>query len=485
MSDRLRSLARLVLPRSVRWWMLTLWSIAKSPDRAAIVRYGLVVLRRRLLSLVRRGADALSRGILRIAIYIAPGFGTVRLRNGRPGTLWGVTPILTLELKAMADRVLGFRSTSLVYVTYVITSRFDLNLHRPYVLALRCGLGPAFQRVVLAWALIRYDVFHFFADRGLLDSVDRLQINLEELAALRQAGKRVYIYAYGADVRTKRATLALGKWNFCVDCTEAPKYCICHDAEAQRYISELAKNVTALVSLGDMLTYMPTAKHINYWPLDLDRLSAVRQDTLSGPLRIAHAPNHTHFKGSMYLERTIDRLKAQGYDIEYCKVQGVPNSQVLSLFAQSDIVADQFIGGAYGYTALEAMALGKPVLSFVRSANLVEAPEECPIINATPDDLEQALLWIIRNRDCLRAIGEQGRRYVERWHSISAVAARLGQLYRDTANFPPVVVDRICSAQDQEEIRRNAIPVVSNWQHPFQIARQPDSEGLNALAGTP
>ncbi|OKO82808.1 hypothetical protein AC628_04075 [Bradyrhizobium sp. NAS96.2] len=338
--------------------------------------------------------------------------------------------------------------------------------------------------MVLAWALLRYDVFHFFADRGLLDSTDRLQLNFEELAALRRARKRVYIYAYGADVRTRQATLALGKWNFCVDCTEAPKYCTCHDAEAQRYISEVAKKVTALVSLGDMLTYMPTAKHINYWPLDLDRLSAVLPNAPSGPLRIAHAPNHTHFKGSKYLERTIERLKQQGYDIEYCKIQGVPNSQVVELFAQSDIVADQFIGGAYGYTALEAMALGKPVLSFVRSPDLVEAPEECPIINATPDELEQALLWVIRNRDSLRKIGEQGRRYVERWHGVSAIAARLGQLYLDTANFPPGVIDRIRSQQEQEKARRNAIPLVRNWEHPFQIAKQPASERLGALART-
>ena len=482
MRDRLRSLARLVLPWSVRRWMLTTWSIARSPGRWTIFRHKLQALPQRLLGLI---APALSIAVLNLAICVAPAVGAVRLRRGRPRTLWGVTPILTLQLKAMADRALGFRSTSLVYVTYVITSRFDLNLQRPYTLALRFGLGLAFQRVVLAWALVRYDVFHFFADRGLLDSTERLQINFEELAALRRAGKRVYVYAYGADVRTRLATLALGKWNFCVDCTEPPKYCTCHDAEAQHYVSELTKSVTALVSLGDMLTYMPTAKHINYWPLDLDRFSVVLPDRPpSGPLRIAHAPNHTHFKGSKYLERTIDRLKGQGYDIEYCKVQGVPNSEVLALFAQSDIVADQFIGGAYGYTALEAMALGKPVLSFVRSPDLVEAPEECPIINATPDQLEQALLWVIRNRDSLRTIGEQGRCYVERWHGISAIAARLGQLYRDTANFPPAVVDRIRRQQEQEEARRNAIPLVRNWQHPFLIARQPVAEGLGALAGT-
>ena len=477
MSDWLRPLARQVLPASIRRLLMAGWSVVKAP------RFGwslVKALRQRFVTSILRAATAVSCLILGAAIHVAPKFSVARLQRGRPRTLWGVTPILTLPLKAKADRALGFRSTSLVYMTYVITSRFDINLRRPYTLALKCGLGLAFQRLVLAWALLRYDVFHFFADRGLLDPIVRLQINPEELAALRKAGKRIYVYAYGADVRTRGATLALGKWNFCVDCTEAPIHCTCHDAEAQQYMSELAKDVTALVSLGDMLTYMPGAKHINYWPLDVDRMSAAFSDSTSGSLRIAHAPNHTHFKGSKYLERVIDNLRAQGHEIEYCKVHGVPNSEVLALFAQSDIVADQFIGGAYGYTALEAMALGKPVLSFVRSGDLVETPDECPIINTTPDELEQTLLWLIRNRARLRAIGEQGRHYVQRWHGVSAVAARLGKLYEDTADFPPAVIDRIRSLREREEARRNSIPVGAGWQHPFQVGKQLASEGQAA-----
>ena len=393
-----------------------------------------------------------------------------------------MTPILTLPLKAQADRELGFRSISVVYGTYVISSQFGVNLNRSYALALRVGLGVAFQRLVLAWALLRYDVFHFFADRGLLDPTARLQINSEELATLHAAGKRLYIYNYGADVRTRQATLALGRWNFCIDCTEPPKYCTCDDAEGSRYFADLARSATALVSLGDMLTYMPTARHINYWPLDLDKIEAVFPDATSGPLRIAHAPNHTHFKGSKYLEQTIERLRDQGHQIEYRKIQGVPNSRALALFAECDIVADQFIGGAYGYTALEGMALGKPVLSFVRSANLVDAPDECPIINATPDNLDQVLLWVLRNREHLRAIGEQGRRYVQRWHSVSAVAARLGSLYQDTANFPLPVLIRIGAMLEREEARRNSIAVANGWQHPFQVGKEFISKERSAIA---
>ncbi|WP_271613721.1 glycosyltransferase [Bradyrhizobium sp. CCBAU 51627] len=383
--------------------------------------------------------------------------------------MWGTTPILTLPLKARADRVLGFCSSSLVYGTYVITSAFDINLERPFTRALRWGQSASYQRLVLAWALLRFDVFHFFADRGLLDSGVRFQISFEELRALRDAGKRIYIYTYGADVRTRNATLALGRWNFCIDCSEASKYCVCDDAKMQEFVSELRKYATALVSLGDMLAYLPGAKHVNYWPLAVEQIKPAESVSDVGPLRIAHAPNHTHFKGSKYLEEAVERLRAQGHQIEYRKIQGVPNTEVMALFAASDIVADQFIGGAYGYTALEAMALGKPVLSFVRSADLVEAPEECPIINTTPDQLDEVLRWTICNRDRLRAIGEQGRRYVERWHSISAVAARLGRLYCETADFPRPVVDRIRRAQEQEAARRSSISQVNDWQHPFRV----------------
>jgi hypothetical protein len=453
--------------------MLAAWSVWVAPDRNTITLQHARAIARVLgeLLTLSRALTGLSKCVLKMAIWLSPKLSAPRIARGRPRSLWGVTPILTLPLKAMADRQLGFRSKSLVYITYVITAQFDINLRRPYVIASGLGLLPAFQRIVLAWALLRYDVFNFFADRGLLDSTKRLQINFEELTAMRAAGKRLYIYAYGADVRTRQATLALGRWNFCVDCTEPSKYCTCQDHEAQNYIAEIAKFATALVSLGDMLTYMPTAKHVNYWPIDCNRIALAPVDKNEGPLRIGHAPNHTHFKGSRYLEKIIERLKSRGYNIEYFKIQGVPNTQVLSLFAVCDVVADQFIGGAYGYTALEGMALGKPVLSYVRSADLLDAPDECPIINTTPDNLEEVLVWILDNRARLNLIGEQGRRYVQRWHSVGAVASRLGKLYRETGDFPAAVLKRIEQQREMEISHRNSVQEATGWQHPFQVGR--------------
>src|SRR5439155_16052577 len=47
-----------------------------------------------------------------------------RGRFGRPRTMWGVTPILTLPLLAKCDRLLGFRSETLVFTTYHTTRSF-------------------------------------------------------------------------------------------------------------------------------------------------------------------------------------------------------------------------------------------------------------------------------------------------------------------------------------------------------------------------
>ena len=468
MQRRLRLLARAVLPKTARSRLLTARAVWELPNRRKII---LLYALKTLSSVILFSwlCNWLSQRLLTAAIRLGRSTSAARIAKGELRTLWGVTPILTLPLKAKADRSLGFHSTSLVYNTYVVTSKFDINLRKPYVIANGLGLTLALQRFVLAWALMRYDVFHTFADRGLLASASWFQIDPVELAAWRAAGKRVYVYAYGADVRTRNKTLSLGRWNFCVDCTEPSKYCICSESEGANSISGIAKYATAMVSLGDMLTYMPDAKPLNYWPIDVDRIKPGRPVRADGPLRIGHAPNHTHFKGSAYLEQAIERLQARGHLIEYVRIQGVPNVGVMEFFETCDLVADQFIGGAYGYTALEAMALGRPVLSFVRSSELVDAPEECPIINTTPDTLEEVLTWVLLNRAQLATIGEQGKTYVKRWHSIDAVALRLGQLYCETADFPDIVLQKIALQREKEVNRRNSIPVVAGWEHPYQV----------------
>jgi hypothetical protein len=413
----------------------------------------------------------LDRFISRCVIPLARWLAERREVRGRMRALWGATPILTLPLKARATSHLGFKSTTVVFQTYYISQDFDLNLRRLANGAARLGPWAAafMDRLVIIWALLRFDIFHFFFDRGLMRPEGRFGIRRQELDWLRMAGKRVYGFAYGADVRLRQSTLALGRWNFCVECPKPTQFCLCEDGAGAVSLARAVERLTAPVTLGDMTPYVPNARNLHYWPIDLDRVSPAAAPRVDGPLRIAHAPNHTHFKGSGYLEAAIRRLRAEGSAIDYVKVQGVPNAEVIRLFGEADLVADQFIGGAYGYTALEAMARCKPVITYVRHPALVEAVEECPLVNATPDTLEETLRWCLGNRAALAGIGAQGRAYVARWHSVEAVAARLGQLYLDTADFSPEIASRIRATVEGEKKRRAEIRA-HDFEHPFRIS---------------
>lgn len=443
------------------------------PPSRGRVKDGIVQLSTRLAELL----------LVRVAVPLGRRRTDARLAQGAPASLWGVTPILTLPLKARADKLLGFKSQSLVFVTYYIARDFDFDLQKivEWLRRHAGGMIAPFERMLLAWALWRYDVFHFFYDQGLTSRATRFGVNPRELDILRAAGKRVYLYAYGADVRRRAETLALGKWNFCSECPDPERFCACSEDNVA-IMAGMSAKVTAPVALGDMLAYVPGARNMHYWPIDVARVLPAQPPHVDRPLIVAHAPNHTHFKGSHYLEGTIEKLRGEGYAIDYVKVQGVPNSEVIRLFGEADLVADQFIGGAYGYTALEAMARGKPVMTYVRSPDLVEAVDECPLINVTPDTLEETLRWCLEHKAALPAIGAQGVAYVRRWHTIEAVAARLARMYAETAGFPDATRRMIEDRRVSLERNLAAIPQAAGWAHPFLVANGDPATGFGGAA---
>jgi glycosyltransferase involved in cell wall biosynthesis len=363
-----------------------------------------------------------------------------RIASGTVRTLWTSTPIITLPILAKCDRLLGLCSSSLVFNTYYVTRSFDINLilfEGAFRLTRSRRWLGLFRWVVFAWALLRFDIFNYFYDRGLLLSDNRYGINPEELELLFRSGKRLYTYAYGADVRTREITLQLGSPNLCQGCPQPGKYCICTTEMLDASLQPLQGRATAQIAMGDMVAYVPGCRDMHYWPIDVEKFVA-RSPTfrIGDTLRIAHAPNHDHFKGSHLLVEAIDRLSKEGEKIELVSVRGVPNKTVIELFGTSHVVADQFVAGFHGYTALEAMAMAKPVLCFLRSNQMMIDPATCPIINTRPDELYSVLKKCLRGELDLQAIGQSGRLYVEKYYSLAAVAARLGNLYIETAGFP-------------------------------------------------
>ncbi len=378
-----------------------------------------------------------------------------RMRQGRLRSLWASTPILTLPLLARCDRLLGIESDSLVFQTYVTSQNFDINLSRyqHFILKYIPFMYYSFLNFVLAWALVRYDIFHYFCDRGILACVNGLGINPDELQYIKRANKFLFTYAYGADVRTQQVTKNLGYYNCCMSCPSPGAHCICDDEKGAININRIRAVATAMNSMGDMMAYVPGARNMHYWPMDLNKIAyvGVRENWKKTTLRIAHVPNHSHFKGSLYLEQAIEQLRNEGYQIELLTAKGIPNQKVIELYASADIVADQFVIGFHGYAALEAMSLGKPVLCFLRDNQVSPQSLECPIINVEPEMIYERLKAILREEHDLIAIGKNSRAYVEKNYSISNVSKKLGQMYLAYLN-PSISLEKQLINKLSEEV---------------------------------
>jgi len=86
--------------------------------------------------------------------------------------------------------------------------------------------------------------------------------------------------------------------------------------------------------------------------------------------------------------------------------------------------------GNYGFFALEAMALGKPVLCFMRDpTKYVLNPGECPIINTHISTLKQDIAGLAGDREYLHDMGKRGRLYVQKYFTLEAFAGRLKNAY--------------------------------------------------------
>ena len=208
--------------------------------------------RRSLLSNLRAVKCAVAEALFAVIVKRARAATARRFAQGAVRTLWASTPILTLPILARCDRLLEFRSSSLVFNTYYITRSFDINLIL-FEGAVRLTRSrwclSVFRHFVFAWALLRFDVFHYFYDRGLLLSEKRYGINSEEIELLLKSDKRLYTYAYGADVRSRDITLDLGQPIFAKNVRHGST------ASAQRTClilpSSLLRERTAQVAMGE------------------------------------------------------------------------------------------------------------------------------------------------------------------------------------------------------------------------------------------
>jgi glycosyltransferase involved in cell wall biosynthesis len=277
----------------------------------------------------------------------------------------------------------------------VVFERYRLHPEADESLEL-AGRGLARRQLAqwraLARLLPRADVFHFYF--GLTLVPKRLQFPI-----LHAFGRKAVLHYLGSDIRGKpRAELA---WGERADAEVVGSY------DAIRWVPH-----AEVIPPGvDLSTLEPGA------PADRARLL------------IVHAPSSRRRKGTEHVIAACDGLDA---DLEL--VEDLHHEEARVRYRAADIVVDQLNAGWYGLFAIEAMALGKPVVTFLHD-EAVRRTEEAfgvrvPIVNASKESLRDRLPELVAAGPAeRRRIGAESRAYVEQVHDIERIADRLLALY--------------------------------------------------------
>lgn len=234
-----------------------------------------------------------------------------------------------------------------------------------------------------------------------------------ELPLLRRAGLRVGLVAHGSDIRLGSLHRELyphspwqdGRW------------------ERGRVLQQQAERLGGIFTSFDGPTFVSTPDLLDFAPrarwlpvvVDSERWRNDRPVLQRARPVVVHAPSNPHLKGSHVIDPVLQGLSDRGW-IEYRRLAGVPPEQMPAVVADADVLIDQVLLGLYSVAAVEAMAAGRVVLAHVHPRVRARVPADLPVLEASPDDLREAVERILADRDTARATAGRGPGYVARVH---------------------------------------------------------------------
>jgi glycosyltransferase involved in cell wall biosynthesis len=295
-----------------------------------------------------------------------------------------------------AERKLGLTSDVAVFTPSGYGYGFDIDIGaRP-----SDPLWRQFRRRLsfLRAAVDRYDVFHFNFGQTIL-GIRRFGRVVDELAWLSRRGKTILFTYQGSDIRGGGGV---------------------REKAAER---ALRYGDRVFYQNPDLRHWLPRASFLPYAAVDP---AAIRPESLpeGEELIVAHAPTDRVIKGTEHVIDAVDALRDEGVAIRLDLVEGVTRDVALERLAAADLLVDQLRLGWYGTVAVEAMALGRPVLSYIREDEPEDNPfgAELPIVRTTPATLVDDLRALASDRGRLRELGVAGRAFVEQHHDPVSIA---------------------------------------------------------------
>jgi hypothetical protein len=278
------------------------------------------------------------------------------------------------------------------------------------------------QRIVRGLSLlgrvaIGFDLIHFHFAVSLLP-------RFLDLPLLKAMGKKIVVEFWGSDVRKPSQALAKNPWSL-------PRQ---DDATIDARLRIWARYAdAAIVADHELLEYVSSYFRKIFivkqraWLDDLT--PAYPNPDCKRPV-VVHAPSHRGVKGTEYVLKAFEDVGKRAA-MQVVLVEARSHQETLQLIAKADIVVDQLRLGTYGLLAVEAMAMGKPVIAYIREDLRASYPPSLPIVSATPYTIGEALQRLVDDGVLRRRLGVMGRQYVEEHHDARKLAQELLDIYRE------------------------------------------------------
>ena len=250
-----------------------------------------------------------------------------------------------------------------------------------------------------------------------------------ELPALEEMGVQIALVAHGSDVRRPDSHHRREPDSPFADLDSQDSKI--RQAYANRFAPLVESRRWAFASTPDLLEDVP---HARWLPVVVDPQRWLADPWEPAPLRaglpplVVHVPSSTHMKGTEAIEPVLERLAAVGR-VRYRPLRDVPQEDMPTVFAEADIVLDQFAVGSYGVAAVEALATGRVVIGHVRPEVrhrvLQDTGWSLPIVESTPRTLEQVIGELLDDRDSWQEQALLGPAFVDDVHDGRRSAAVL------------------------------------------------------------
>lgn len=372
-------------------------------------------------------------------ILLLPVYLLVALLAARRNLLvWGSTPLISNKYWSEAMKVSGRESVTIMEGFYSINKSSDFDWYfadfAPRWLpgAVRNILGAAFA---FLFVLRRARVLHITFDGFALHRTLFWRL---EAPLLKLAGVRIVVMPYGADAYV---------YSRIVD-TSLRYGLLASYPQLARIERKTVKRVDYWNRNGDVVIAGLMIDGLGRWDVTMNQIFSIDTDEWrakadhkgndgrNGPVRVLHSPNHRGFKGTEFLIDAVERLRAEGLQIELVLLEKVPNDQVRDEMVQADILAEQFIAIGYALSGIEGMASGLPVLAnldheaYTRVFRRYGFLDECPILSTPPERLVEHLRALVTSPRLRSELGSAGRAYVEKYHSYRTADYLFGAIYR-------------------------------------------------------